>query len=145
MRFAAANRSIRRTLIRIFSGRIALLVYGAVIITAIGLPLSRNIAERRQVGGERTSLESEIARLEGKNAQLRGLLHYLSSDQFAEAQARYNLNFRKPGESVVVIKDPDGTVATGSAAYSRLFNSPAAPRPEKAPPNPVRWWRYFFE
>ncbi|PLX27979.1 hypothetical protein C0583_01960 [Candidatus Parcubacteria bacterium] len=65
---------------------------GLLIIILIGIPLFSNIKKQFEVNDEKNKLEEEIAKLEGKNTELEGLIGYLNSDEFIEEQAKLNLN-----------------------------------------------------
>ncbi len=90
----------------IFSS-ISLTLIGLLVIILISIPLIKNI--RKQINENRgiSALNQEIKDLEKRNTELKGLINYLSSDQFAEEQARLNLNYKKEGEQVTIIKEKD--------------------------------------
>lgn len=76
----------------------------------------------------------EIERLEGGNSELKKLLSYLNSDQFAEAQARLNFGLKKPGEEVVVVKSNDSLQGIiGSIDGEEKIS------------NPSKWLKYFLK
>jgi len=116
---------------------------------AIGYPLAKNIAKQYGINGEIKDLEKEISGVESKNSELKGLIDYLGSDQFAEEQARLNLNYKKKGEEVLVIDDEK--YAGDASSTGKANTSPyTISGKDKVPPppvigNPTRWWRYFFE
>ena len=101
-----------------------------------------------QVNQEIDELEDEINRLDKKNQELENLIEYLETDQFVDRQAREGLNFKKPGEEVVVIKDgsSQAQLATSGQAVRDAYGisgSYTGNRQQQAT-NPGRWWRYFF-
>jgi len=85
-----------------------------VLIILISFPLVRNIRQRREASLEIQKLQAEIGRVEGQNKDLNNLIGYLQSEQFAEEQARLNLNLKKPGEKVLVIKELGNTASSTS-------------------------------
>jgi len=125
----------------------SLTVIGLVLIVAISVPLARNLSKQYEVNQEIEQLEKEINRLDRKNKELKNLIDYLETDQFVDRQAREGLNFKKPGEEVVVIKDQDKLgSATGSAGNDlpQVYDLPEASSQPQKTTNPERWWRYFF-
>lgn len=129
----------------------SLTLIGLIVIVLISLPLIKNIRKQISFNKEISTLEKEIADLEGKNTELKGLISYLNSDEFAEEQARLNLNYKKEGEEVLVIKDksegeediennPDQAL---KSIYNiqGLDNKPETPKPS----NIKKWVDYFLE
>ena len=81
-------------------------------------------------------IEQEIGQLENTNEELRRLIEYLKTPDYARTQARSKLGMHLPGEEVIVI--------TGSAV-----STPSLPRQgisewEEQNSNLERWWKYFF-
>jgi cell division protein FtsB len=77
------------------------------LLAAILSPLHKNMTSRYRIDSEIDELKAEISSLEGGNQDLKKLLSYLQSDQYAETEARLNFGMRKQGEEVVVIKEED--------------------------------------
>lgn len=79
-------------------------------------------------------LRSEITALESKNAELSQLISYLSSQEFAELEAREKLNMKKPGEKVIIVpRESSASSATPAVSAANDL------------PNYLKWYRYFFE
>jgi cell division protein FtsB len=124
-----------------------------VILGLLSVPLSKNLSSRYKINQEIKELEAEAKKTQGKNAELSDLISYLDSEQFVEEQARKNLNLKKAGEDLVVIKGLENlgiekTVSDAEPSASQPVWS--LPGLEKAasrqvePSNPQRWYRYFF-
>lgn len=103
-----------------------------IVIILISIPLSKSITKRYAVNKEIMKLEKEISDLENKNKDFKGMISYLESDQFVEEQARLNLNLKKEGEKVIIIKEE--TLATSTDANGG----------EESILNLERWVNYFF-
>jgi cell division protein FtsB len=113
-------------------------VLALLIIIAISIPLFKNIKKQYEINKEISSLEQEIKNFENQNSELKKTFEYLESDQFVSEQARKNLNYKKEGEEVVVIKTIDKQNTTKDKKdFSQEFNNTPAS-------NPILWWRYFF-
>jgi cell division protein FtsB len=105
-----------------------------IILGCIAGPFLNNYLKRKQIDTEIFDLQAEIGRMENGNKDLKKLLSYLESDQFAEAQARLNFGLKKPGEEVVVVKGDDNFKALISAGGD-----------EKDLSNPAKWLKYFLK
>jgi len=124
---------------KIIFSPIALSIVGLVIIVAISIPLARNISKQYEINKEMKDLENEISNLESKNNKLNGLIEYLESEEFVDEKARLNLNYKKEGEEVVVIKEKElisDHNIDGLISGFRDNNEGAS--------NPKKWWNYFF-
>lgn len=107
---------------------IILLTFLVIII----FPLARTYSQRRLVEQEIEDIQKQIGDYEGQNQELQSLLAYLQSDQSLEEQARLNLNLKKPGEAVVVIKNEPARAGSNEET-ARLDES-----------NLAKWRHYFF-
>ncbi|MGE5297669.1 MAG: FtsB family cell division protein [Acidobacteriaceae bacterium] len=89
------------------------------------------LVQKREVDTEIGQLKSESDRINRENQQLSELIKYLGTSEYAERQAREQLNMQKPGEQVVVLpKESDQQ------------NSASETAPVKS--NPRKWLDYFF-
>lgn len=119
----------------------AFTVLGLIVVAAIAWPLFKNISKQYRVNSEIEELKKEIAAFESKNSDLKKTLSYLESDQFSQEQARISLNYKKPGEEVVIVKNlEDQNSANNDLSAASNFNAFAV----EPISNPTRWWRYFF-
>lgn len=114
-----------------------------MIIALIGYPFAKKINQQRLLNKEIKELEAEAQRVANKNKELTGLIDYLQSDNFLETEARLNLDLKKPGEKVAVIK---GAQEQPVDLKTSAFNIPGL---DKETPvivsNPQKWWVYFFK
>lgn len=124
-----------------------------VIFVLLMIPLSKNVASRYRINQEIKGLEMEIANTQNKNQDLNKLITYLNSDQFVEQQARENLNLKKEGEEVVVLrglneetgKEKQADTATPLADKS-VFSVPGLEKAQARTEisNPQKWFNYFW-
>ena len=129
---------------RLFFLPVSLAILGLALLVLISIPLARNASRQYEINQEVESLQKEISDLESRNTELNDLIGYLNSSGFAEEQARLNLNFRKEGESVVVVKDPGDDAAAGEPV--RAGAQPAASGlAAGTATNPQKWWLYFLQ
>lgn len=129
----------KNTLNKILFSPALLSVLGLAVIIIISIPLARNISKQYKINKEVEELENEISELENQNNKLGGLIEYLESDQFIDEKARLNLNYKKEGEEVVIIKEKE--IVIDDSAINLLD---ADKNNNKNASNPKKWWNYFF-
>lgn len=115
----------------------------AILVVLLAFPLTRNWRQKRSIDQEIKNLEAQAATLEGKNSNLKNVLDYMQSSQFVEEEARTKLNYKKPGESVVVIEGEEGTAVSTTSPFA-LPAEPSRPTQSKARLNITTWLDYFF-
>lgn len=118
---------------RLFSNQRFLAIVGLILLLLIILPLARTYSQKRVIENEISGVQQEIAQFEKDNQELKEMLSYLQSDQSLEAQARMNLNLKKPGETVVVIENQE-----------EIKNSDDVQDNEEEISNLKKWFNYFF-
>lgn len=106
---------------------------GLVVLVLIVFPLLKTYSQKRLIEEEMAQIKADIARYEQETAQFQEMIEYLGSEQSLEAQARMNLNLKKPGETVVVIKRED-------EVESKKLNE----KEEAQMSNLKKWKEYFF-
>jgi len=118
---------------------------GFTILFGISYALIKNIKKQYQINSEIAGLQKEIKDFETKNIELKDKFKYLESDQFASEQARMNLNYKKDGEEVVVIKTTDSEKA-GNKKVDNTFSVQGLGDDNETNnvTNATLWWRYFF-
>ncbi len=124
-------------------------IISSIVLLAICYPLFKKLTQHREVGREIDGLRREISDLESKGTELKDMIAYLQSDFYVEEQARENLNYKKDGEEVAVIKGMDNSVITdGTPAGISIASFPAESdfgRPFLPVENAQKWWAYFFK
>lgn len=130
---------------KIFSNQVFITLLGMIIIVLISIPLAKNISKQYKINNEIKLLQEEISNLKGKNTNLKNLISFLESDQFVDEEARKNLNFKKEGEEVVVIKDKilDKTGTNDELNSNYQINQPKEKKTKRLS-NPEKWLKYFF-
>lgn len=106
-----------------------------VIITlSLFVSLAQEMNRRIQVQREVRKLEQQVADMQQSVIELENLNQYFRTDAYQERLAREKLNYRAPGEQVVLIPTNDTTT-----------NTPSAADQAQTPPSPLeQWWRAFF-
>lgn len=142
-----ANKGKKNNFKKIFFNQKFLTLVGFTVIVLISFPFAKNAIKQHKINQEINGFKKEISDLQNKNADLKNFVFYLESDQFAEEQARLNLNLKKPGEEKTVIKiDAPGPDLASSSEGDQIFNIPGRKKEKlgSEPSNPKKWLNYFF-
>jgi cell division protein FtsB len=108
----------------------------AVIVLFILLSLGQEMNRRWQIEREVARLEAQANDVQRNVTELENLNQYFRTSDFQERLAREKLNFRAPGEEVVLIPEDEqlSEVAVGTQQIQR----------ESVISIPVQWWNAFF-
>lgn len=112
---------------KFFRSRISMtlgIAFLAIVLVSVGREWYQNYTIQKEI----RALEEEAARLEARRLELLGLTESFENGAFLEEQARIELGLQRPGETVVVVEEPQGA---------------AGERTLRAPGNPTLWWEYF--
>lgn len=107
----------------------------AVIVVLILFSLAQEMNRRWQVQREISRLEGEVNKMEKRVVELTQLNEYFSTPDYRERLAREQLNYKAPGEKVVLI--PEHSSATQQTEEE---NKTA----ETKRSIPLTWWYLFF-
>jgi len=118
---------------RLLTGQRFLTIVGLTFLIIIIFPLAQTYSQRRLIEKEIQDVQGQINNYEIQNKQLQDLITYLQSDQSLEAQARLNLNMKKPGEGVIVVENKKTNAVQVELDSDNKLDS-----------NLIKWWRYFF-
>lgn len=103
---------------------------GAFLVL-IGVSLAQEFRRRYLLEQQVRALRSDIEARGRKIADLKHIREYLSTDAYVERAAREKLNYRKPGEQVVIVP---------SAASPTPKTRPEPERQRASSPSPARAW-----
>jgi cell division protein FtsB len=127
---------------KFFFNKNFLTLVGLIAIILISFPFTKNAIKQYKINKEINDFKKEILDLQNKNLNLKNFVSYLGSDQFAEEQARLNLNLKKPGEELTVIKISD--LASSTAVGPNLIERKIQEANTEVS-NPKKWFNYFFK
>lgn len=109
----------------------------AVLAVLASSGFIREALRSRQINREIASLKAEADNLRAKNFQITSLQGAADQQEFLEREARLNLNLKKEGEQVVVVKSAsDIKPQTPDLAPEAPFGSLT---------NARKWWIYFTD
>lgn len=121
-----------------FGARLRWLILGLAVLAVLASSgFIREALRSRQINREIASLKAESENLRAKNFQITSLQGAADQQEFLEREARLNLNLKKEGEQVVVVK---------SASDLKPQTPDLAPQaPLGTLTNAHRWWLYFTD
>ncbi|MDO8592545.1 MAG: septum formation initiator family protein [bacterium] len=139
------NRGRKNIFEKIFFNQKFIALTGLLAIGMISFPLVKNTLKQYRVNQEISGLKKEISGLQNKGVDLKKFVSYLESDQFVEEQARLNLNLKKAGEELTVIKS-DASSGQASSSGNSIFNIPGYNQEKISAEdsNQRKWINYFF-
>lgn len=113
------------------------LIIGVTVVIAflILLSLVQEMNRRWQVQREVQRLEEEVAEIQKDVIELDNLNTYFRTEDYQERLAREKLNYRAPGEQVVLIPEED---------LSQSAEELPQETSDVTISIPMRWWRIFF-
>ncbi|MBI4239856.1 septum formation initiator family protein [Candidatus Uhrbacteria bacterium] len=120
---------------------------GLCLLAFVVYQLGRISLVRYDMNTDIRELEKESESLEQNQQRLLKLQEFLSTDFFAEREARLKLGMQKKGENVALVHPPetasvsDEDLKKREVTRSEDGNSLEEERKKK---NPELWWDYFF-
>lgn len=124
---------------RILQSRTLIAIEVCVVIFLV-VVIGKEIVRRQDVQSEVTRLQQQIDNLKQKNIELAQVLKEMTSENYQEKQARSKLDVQKPGETVVLLPQPNtegGRSLVVQATQKTVSQTSAQTNAEK-------WWSYFF-
>ena len=116
----------------------AVLFIGSIAVIAITLVLVVKEKKRAHaIQDEISVLQEEKKRFEHENSELSDHIAYLKSDHSYEKEAK-NLNYKNPGEHVVVIRRSQEELKGNNVDESQIVDPPQSKKHYNV------WFDYFF-
>lgn len=113
-----------------------ILSIAGIVLVFILVSLAQELNRRWQYQREVEQLKQEVYKSEQQLTKLANLNTYFKTEEYKERLAREKLNYRAPGEKVILI--PQDTAEPSSAKASEGRPAPAASIAR-------RWWNAFFD
>ena len=127
------------------NGKIFLVSLSVIILVFTSVQLVKELINKRELQSNINDLSVKVNELKQRNADLSSMISYFQSMDFVEQEARTKLNFRKPGEKIIIVagsmENGDGKVVNeGEINLNSQENSIVNKKT-----NPQKWWSYFFD
>lgn len=119
-----------------------LLLPALVALVMIAQSLIRETYKKNQISKEIADLQKQAQEIDRENYNVEERLAYLESSEYKKKEAKDKLGLRDPGEFVVFVK-PRVSQENTSADETPAIDQSTAPSSSSIP-NPIKWWRYFF-
>ncbi len=123
----------RQTILGRFFGSRLFLLIALILAILVAFGYARAYYQDYKIKEEIKALQDEVKSLEHKKLESMEILKYVTSPAFVEEKARTELNLKKPGENVLVIKNHE------NEAQRELLR----PVDNSVLNNPIKWWYYF--
>lgn len=113
-----------------------IILIGLFLVAGMFITYAREVYKDYKFNMEIDDLKKNIEKFKSENQQLESDLDYLDTDAYREITAKQELNLRKPGEKVFVIKDSagNGKKSGDDENIPEYTNIPIY----------MKWWRMFM-
>ncbi len=121
-------------------------VINLFVILLLSLTLGREIYRSHDIQSEIDALQSQADDLVARNIAMSELGTAMQTKSFIEREARLKLGLKKPGETVIVIKEDGKTVGEDELANTSDPLNLVIDSGEVVDnvANSRKWWYYFF-
>lgn len=106
-----------------------------IVVILIVFSLAQEANRRWQAQTQIRELQSQVDNMQKHLVELQQLNEYFRTNDYRERIAREQLNYRAPGEKVVLIPE----TSTPNQQAAALKEEPAA-----SVSTPLKWWYLFF-
>lgn len=132
---------------RLFHSRWFYLV-NLCIILIICFSFGREFIRGRDIAKQIQTLQKQSQELQTQHLAIADLKNAVQTETFVEQEARLKLGLKKPGETVVIVKN-ENTSGGGSGGgvqngQKMLDHSLSGSEGQKSLANSRKWWYYFF-
>lgn len=121
---------------KIFCSQLFWMIILFSLLIAIIIPMYNVWQKQEEINEEIEKFKLEKEKYEIENKEWTEMINYLQSEDSLEDRARTNLNLKKEGETVVVIKRGDEV---------DLFKNSGDEKDIENLSNPEKWLRYFIK
>ncbi|NCD01017.1 hypothetical protein EOL94_02920 [bacterium] len=121
---------------KIFCSQLFWMIILFSLLIAIIIPMYNVWQKQEEINEEIEKFKLEKEKYEIENKEWTEMINYLQSEDSLEDRARTNLNLKKEGETVVVIKRGDEV---------DLFKNSGDDKNIENLSNPEKWLRYFIK
>lgn len=143
------NKSSTHVLIRLFHTRWFFIV-NLVLVLIVAISFTREIVHSHDIAMQIRSLQNQSQTLQTQHLAIADLKNAVQTESFVESEARLKLGLKKPGESLVILKNEKGSQTPsnlsrgkeGERTGSGVDESVSSTKKPLA--NSTKWWYYFF-
>lgn len=149
------NKSSPHLMVRLFHTRWFYIV-NLLLIVVVAVSFTREIVHSHDIAVQIQMLQNQSKDLQTQHLAIADLKNAVQTETYVESEARLKLGLKKPGESLIILKNEGGsglqtdtnhfltsslsgkgqTEQTGVDNQTGLAQKPLA--------NSTKWWYYFF-
>jgi len=141
------NKSSSQVVTGLFRTRWFLMV-NLLLIFFVVFSFAREIMHSRDIAAQIETLQKQSKELEVQHFAIADLKNAVQTESFVEREARLKLGLKKPGESLVILKNEQKQQTIKSSGKSEDPQSATLATgelsAEKPLANSTKWWYYFF-
>lgn len=139
------NKSSSHAFIRLFHTRWFYIV-NVLLVLIVGFSFVREIVHSRDITQQIQSLQKQSELLQAQHLAIGDLKNAVQTESYVEREARLKLGLKKPGESLVILKNEQTTRSTNDTSTSRQRSGAGEQEKtsQKSLANSSKWWYYFF-
>jgi cell division protein FtsB len=95
--------------------KIAAIVVLSILLIALGVQVYSFVAQEGSLGNELADVQTNLTKAQTEEASLQDENQYLSNPVNLEKELRARFNYKKPGETMVIIVPSSSSTATSTA------------------------------
>jgi len=96
--------------------KIAVVIFLTVILVFVGGRMYSFFVQERQLGADLAEIEARLTKAKYDEANLQAEVQYLASPINLEKELRARFNYKKPGETMIVIVPNQSSTPTSSTS-----------------------------
>ena len=137
------HKSTPRSFSQLFRTRWFYLV-NILLIVVVGFSFGREMIRSRDIAKQIQSLQNQSQALQTQHLAIKDLKNAVQTESFVEREARLKLGLKKPGESLVILKNEQTKNTSESTKNDESLNGETKTLEQKTLANSTKWWYYFF-
>lgn len=139
------NKPASQTIARLFHAR-WFYVVNILLICLVSFSFVREMVRSRDIAKQIQMLQNQSESLQTQHLAIGELKNAVQTETFAESEARLKLGLKKPGESLVILKNEKTKgVQINESNANREMGAIEENKPsQKSLANSTKWWYYFF-
>ncbi|MCX6714993.1 MAG: septum formation initiator family protein [Candidatus Uhrbacteria bacterium] len=121
-------------------------IVNVLLILVVGFSFVREMIHSHDIAEQIQALQKQSQSLQTQHLAIGDLKTAVQTESYAEREARLKLGLKKPGESLVILRNEQtGTGAnTESSKNQQADDGVQANVAQKPLANSSKWWYYFF-
>lgn len=121
-------------------------IVNVLLILVVGFSFAREMIHSRDIAKQIQSLQKQSQSLQTQHLAIGDLKSAVQTESYAEREARLKLGLKKPGESLIILRNEQTKTATSAESEKgqRALEVLQSNVTQKPLANSSKWWYYFF-